>query len=417
MDDRRTPMEAEVQELPLPGAQCRADSFYGTSARPRTRRSHAWLWICVGLAVIAVCTFSVVGALSRLRLENGEGGWRLAMGETESTEEAPDPVRSLEVPKENRYVPAEISGDGAVRLSRDAGAGAALSAEEIYRRVSPSVVCIQAESYFGTTVSTGVILTEDGYILTAAEGLKKAESLSVSLPDGTAYSARRIGEDRNTGVCLLKAEVEGLSPAVFASDAELSVGQRVYCVCNPYGSSIPNVFYEGMLSVRQELDYNGSRYTVLQSSILVQNNENGCPIVDDRGRVIGLNAPIGKRLVSGTEACLAVSAADLDRIVASFENLTDGQNWLGLDVEDIPEEYRYFYGFPGSVWITDVAVGTPAYGVLLQYDVITAVDGVSLESSAALESLLASRASGDFVRLTIYRSGSFYSIVLPVLER
>lgn len=415
MDDRRTPMEAEVQELPMPGP-CQAEEFYGTSARPRPRRSYAWAWICVGLAVIAVCTFSVVGALSHLRLETREGGWRLSMGEEETA--APEnPVRSLEVPQENRYVPGAVSEGSTVRLSRDAGAGAALKPEEIYRQVSPSVVCIQVESYFGTGVCTGVVLSADGYILSASDSYGKATAIRVRFSDGTELSARRIGLEQSSGVCLLKVEAEGLTPAVFASDSSLSVGQQIYCICNPYGSQIPNVFYEGMLSARQELEIGGTSYTLLQGAAQLQSIGSGCPMLDNRGRVVGLSSPIGKRVVSGTDPCFAVSAADLERIVASFEHLAEDGRWLGFDTEDIPEEYRFFYGFPGSVWITDVAENTAPYGVLLQYDVITAVDGKSLESSAEFESILAAHQPGDQVRLTIYRSGSLYSIVLPVMER
>ena len=417
MDDRLTPMEAEVQELSSSTGPCEPENFYGTSFRPRPRRSYAWVWICAGLAVIAVCTFSVVTALSGLRVENGESGWRLAIGEIEQTEASEEPMRSLEVPEDNGYVPGEAAGDGAVRLARETGDGAALSPDEIYRRVSPSVVCVQTESYFGSAACTGVVLSADGYILSATEGLSKTSDIKVSFSDGTSLSARRIGEDRISGVCLLKVEAEGLSPAVFASDASLSVGQKLYCVCNPYGSGIPNVFYDGLLSVQQELEINGASYTVLQCSAQLQSLGSGCPIVDERGRIVGLSSPIGKRVVSGTDPGFAVSAADLEQIIGSFENLSGEGRWLGLKVEDIPEEYLFFYGFPGSVWITDVAAGTAPYNVLLPYDVITAVDGIGVESAAEFESLLASRSAGDSVRLTIYRSGSFYSIVLPVMER
>lgn len=417
MDDKRTPMEAEVLELPPQTEPSCPDDFYGTAARPLPRRSHAWVWVCAGLAVIAVCTFSVVAALLHVRLENGDGGWRLSMQSSEETETPQDGVRDLDVSGEADYVPRRGPG-GSIQISTEESGGDNLAPAAVYAQVSPAVVCVEAESYYGSESCSGVVLSADGYVLTASLGLSGYSSITVSFSDGGALSAKRIGEDRVTGLCLLKVEAEGLRTVTFAADDSASVGQGVYCVCSPYGSQLPNVFCTGMLALSRSVELGGREYGLLQAAVQPQGVGYGCPILDGRGRLLGLTTPIGKRLVSGEDPCFAVCAGDLQRIVAELGSTAAGESaWLGLEVSEIPEDYRLLCGFPGSLWIDEVEPGSPADGVLLQYDVITAVDGEEVATAADFERLISSRAVGDWVWLMIYRSGNWYRIHLPVLAR
>ena len=417
MDDKRTPMEAEVQELPM-RRECAAEDFYGTAVRPRPQRSFVGLWICVGLAVIAVCTFCVVAALSHVQFENGEGGIRLAVRDSEETKAPEDPIVELPVTEGDSYIRRNGADSEDVRLPVAETAGEILTPAEIYEKVSPAVVCVQVNSYYGSADYSGVVVASDGYILTATKGLTNAVSISVTLADGSERSARRLGEDLVSGVCLLKIEAEGLPTVRFSEETEHSVGERVYCICNPYGSQIPNVFYDGMLSVCQTVDIGGKTYELLQSSARQDQAGCGSPILDDRGLVLGITTPIGKRLVSDEDPCFAISSVDLARIVTGFEETASSSSvWLGLEVEDIPEEYQYLYGFPGCVWIDEVAVGSASYGVLFQYDVVLAVDGTEVRDAVDYQRILSAYEPGDRVLLTIYRSGKQYQILLPVLAR
>lgn len=418
MDDRRTPMEAEVQELPvLRESSCPEDS-YGTAVKPTPRRSYVGFWICMGLAVIAVCTVCVVAAVQHVRVENGERGWRLSIQNTDDTKSVEEPVRNLDVPEGSANMSPVGSVSDNVRLPVSETAGDALTPSEIYDSVSSAVVCVEVSGYYGSTTCTGVVITSDGCILSAVDGLNSAVSITVSFQDGTALSARRLGEDSYSGVCLLKVEAEGLKTVRFSGDAAAKVGQTVYSVCNPYGSALPNLFGEGMISLCRRAELGGSSFLLMQSTALLEDPEYGCPILDERGLVIGITTPIGKRVVSGDDPCFAVSSDDLARILSGFDRSASGSSlWLGLEVSDIPEEYHDFYRFPGSVWIESVSSGSASDGILYQYDIITAVDGVELSSSAELEGILADCQAGDRLLLTIYRSGRFYNILLPVIAR
>ncbi len=418
MEDKRTPMEAEVQELPWKREPVCPEDFYGTAAKPRTRRSHNGLWICMSLILIAASTCSIAASILHLRLEKRDNGWEIVAVPPQTTEAAADPVENVEVTVADEYIVVSNGEPGSVQMRISTAGGDVLSPEAIYAQVSPAVVCVQVETYYGKSSYSGVVISEDGYILSATEGLTNAASVTVSFPDGAGFTASRVAEERSTGLCLLKVEASGLPTVAFAQDDALGIGQGIYCICNPYGTKIPNVFFDGMLAATGAVDVGDAAYTVLQTTAQLNNVGYGCPILDSRGLVVGLTSPVGKRILSGEDPCLAISAADLTRTIETFERSASSDAcWLGLEVEEIPEDYQYLYGFPGSIWIAEIAVGAPPYGYLYEYDVVTAVDGVEVGSVAEFEKLLSVHAPGDRVQLTIFRSGNWYNIILPVMAR
>lgn len=410
-------MEAEVQELPMKREPSVPEDFYGTAARPRTRRRHTMAWIALSLALIVVSTFGLIATMLHIRLEKQGGVTRIVLVPTETTEVPEDPVRNLEVASDRAYSAVPNEAAESVQLKLPEAEGETLTPSELYARVSPAVVCVQTEDYYGTCCYTGVIISDDGYVLSATEGLGNVSSVTVCCADGTQYAASRVAEERVSGLCLLKVEAAGLPTVALAQDGNLTVGQSVYCICNPYGSRMPNVFVEGMLAAQGSVELGSRSYTLLQTSARWDGGGYGCPILDSRGLVVGLTAPVGKRVVSGEDPCFAISSADLTRTIALFEKSAAGKScWLGLEVADIPENYLRLYNFPGKVWITDVAVDSAPYGVLYQYDVITAVEGTEVNSAEEFERLIAGHKAGDRVRLTIFRSGNWYTILLPVMS-
>lgn len=411
MDDRRTPMEAEVQELPGRAEPCPPEDFYGTAAKPQTRRSHTGLWVLLSLTVIVLCTVAVVAALGRVQLDRREGSLHLFVNTPEEeADTSEDLVRSLPVSPDSQTLPQQALSDDSFNLKLERGSRAALGPEQIYQALSPAVVCVQTDTYPGVSTNTGVVISEEGYILSASLNNLTGSSLTVTFQDGSAYTARCLNEDMSTGVCLLKVEATGLPTVSFSDSESLAVGQRTYCIGNPYGSQLPNVFYEGMLSACRTVEADGSSLTVLQSSCQLQDLGWGCPLLDDSGRVVGLTAPVGGLLSDSLgESCLALSAPDLARIVEELENTaSDSVFWLGFEVAEIPEEYQFFYGFPGSLWVVSVEERSALYNVLFQYDVITAVDDVLVFTLADYHQALAVHSPGDTITLTIFRNGKFY---------
>ena len=419
MDDKRTPMEAEVQEL-LPKREPAAPGdFYGTSAKPKPRRKHTGFLISLSLVLIAASTVSIISSIFNIRLVKQDGMWQIQFQGASTSTQTPDKViKNLELPANEGYTPVPNEAVGTVQYRIAETTSEALTPNAIYEQVAPAVVRIDMVSYYGTYSYTGVVLSTDGYILSATDGLSNATAITVSFADGRQYSANRVEEEWASGLCLLKIEAEELPTVAFDQNGQLTVGQPVYCICNPYGKQLPNVFYDGMLAATGTVSTRGQAYSIFQTSGQCSGVGSGCPILNNRGLVIGMTTPIGKRFVSGEDPCFAVCAADLTKIIQSFESSASSTaNWLGFEVEEVPEVYRSYFELQGSVWIAELAPGSKAYGVLHPYDVIVAVDGNEVSDVTSYEKALASYRPGDAVVLTIYRSGELYTAILPVLSR
>ena len=412
MEDKLTPVEAEVLELNRPPKEAESDS-YGTAAMPKPKRNYIGLWIAFGLLVIGFCTVSVMGTLFRVRLErDDEGSWKLRL---QSSPASVPEEQVRELPKtdeigDNLQNSASEDLHTSLLIAEGTSTVKDLEPSEFYEAVSSSVVRMDVSFAYDTLSYTGIIISEDGYILAATDGLRSAYSLSVELADGRELTAAYVAEDVFSGVCVVKVEAEGLKPASFAVNEPLTVGKRIYCIGNPYGSAMPNVLSEGMLAGTRASELNGRSYQLLQTSSELQSSGYGCPIFDTQGAVIGMTTPIGRWLLSAeTDPCFGVSAADLQRIVNELVNeKTGGKTDLGLIVEEIPEEYRMAFGYPGTLWISSVSPNSPFYGALTVCDVITEVDHRPVLTVRDYELALQNHDYSEPICLTIFRDGRFY---------
>lgn len=422
MEDKLTPLEAEVLEYSAePGEEALlpADS-YGTAAPPRPKRSYVGLWIALGLIVIGICTIGVMASVRSVRFQrNPDGGWTLTMGPAGKTIQEDEPVRNLPAfTREQTTEATEAAVEGSVvRLQLDQSKAEVLTADEIYAAVSPSVVCLEMTTATGTLTYTGVVLSEDGFILSVTEDLGSAVKIDVRFSDGTVLPAAPIGEEQCSGLCLIKVEAKGLIPASFASAKQLPVGSQIYCIANPYGALLPNVLSDGLLSAKQTVEVEETEFHLLQTSAKLQNSGYGCPILDSSGRVVGMTTAIGRCLSLEEDPCFALTGTDLQQIVAALGEESQKQSlWLGLGVEEIPERLRFFK-YPGSLWITYVSELSGFSNVLFPYDVITAINGAPVNTTAEFNAAVAACQAGETVRLTIFRNGVFYYADLKVLNR
>lgn len=412
MGDKLIPVEAEVLELPAEAdpAEEQEDS-YGTASMPKPKKNYVGLWICFGLLVIGLCTFSVFATLFNVRFSRtAGGGWRLQTrsGSVEETEA----IRELPVldPAENEASEGGLSEHApALNLEENDALQESIPPAALYQAVSPSVVCLEMTTYTGSYYDTGIVISEDGFILSALNEQSVPFSIEAVFSDGNGLSAECVALDRTTGVCLLKVEAGGLTPAMFDFDAPLQVGQKVYCISNPYGTAMMNVLSEGMISAARDVELEGSGYRMLETSADLQRSGYGNPLYDEKGSIIGMTTPIGRRLIyGGTDPCFGVSAADLRQILDRMASkASKEESSFGFKVEEIPDYYQVLYGFPGALWITEIydpAAGSP----LRVCDVITEVNREKVSTVEQYQQAIRAAGPGDEIYLTIYRDGSTY---------
>lgn len=424
-EDKLTPMEAEILDLPEPTpAPTLPANVYGTAVVQQPKRDHRVLWIVGGLLVIVICTMSVIAAAMQVRLvKDSVGKWMLTIAGAAEKASAPnsDP-QNLSLPADSAPDRAAVpSGapDTALSLRRGMEGDREEALSTVYARAQKSVVCLELSSYYGSRTVTGVVISEDGYLLTASDDLRSALSVTAYLSDDAQYPAALVGEDTLTGVAVFKIEAQGLSPAEFRDSGELSVGDPALCIGNPYGTQLRGALHEGIISALGTETVEGRQLGLLQSDANFGAGSFGCPIYDRAGHVIAMTCPVGTRMTKdGSDPSFAVCAADLERIVAAvMERQTQNAVWAQVEAEEIPPLYLKYFGYPGRLWVSAIAEDSTAGKLLCLWDVIVAVDGVEVNTPEEFAAAVARHAPRETVELTIYRGGRWYAATLPVVER
>lgn len=423
MRDRQIPMApAELLTVTPPEAAPK-DSF-GTAVLQKVKKHHTGLTVllCVGLVLLAT-VLAIIG-ISQMKLVFANGKLTLrSESEAPAEETAPDEQElqpNANAAPGQRTQPGDITRSG-LELGSQAPAGAEeLSVQELYERTAPGVVCVSTEGFGGTETGTGIILDENGYILTASDTVSGGTEITVICHDGTAAPAQLIGFDNGTGFALLHCELTGLSPVSFGDTSAILVGDPLYCIGNPYGSQMRNVLSEGILSGKGNGSADGQPVNLLHTTAAFGAGNNGCPIFDRSGAVIGVTCTIGAEMTAaGDDPNFALCAEDVQAVAQRIaaDAAASGERWLGFEIEPIPETYRYYFRFPGTLWIRAVGAGTYADGALSVYDVILSVDGVSVTTPEEYRAVLAAHKVGELLELRIFRGGFYYKITLPLEEK
>jgi serine protease Do len=256
-----------------------------------------------------------------------------------------------------------------------------------------------------TQVGAGVILRQDGYIITNAHVVSVFESIRVTLDDGREFDAEVVGWDDASDLAVLKIPVNGL-PLPALSEQPTRVGQWALALGAPY--NLENSFAAGWISATERRGMvMGQIVDYIQITTPLHPGNSGGPLFDIHGKIIGINT-----MVRGLNTGLgfAIPAAEAWKIGAQI--IRDGfiqRPWLGIRVLDIRENPSLLQNFyPANtrgVLVETVEPGGPASGEdVLPFDVIQSVDARSVGNPAELIAEIGRREIGDKVRLGILRA-------------
>lgn len=419
MRDKQIPM-APAEIVPVTPPKQEEQDFYGTAAPKKPKKKHTGLIVALCMSCALVAT--VVAAIGLMHRHPTFIGSLLIKGsqilsqhqeETKDKELQPNTQASTQTP-------SGIDSDKQLQLNGQPAAAQELTAQELYAAVSPSIVCVHTSSSAGSSTGTGIILDKNGFILTDKQTVSGARQINIIFSNDETETAQLIGIDNTTGFALLYCQTQLPSCASFAQAQTVTVGDKLYCIGNPYGTQVRNVLSEGILSACSSVEINGEALTVLHTTASFGTGINACPIIDSTGSIVAVSSPIGETLTeTGEDPGFAVSAADVQkiaqRIIAQANNAEN--RWLGFEVEQIPLPYYYYYRFPGTLWIRSVGTDSYADGALSVYDVVLSVNGVSVSTAEEYTAALAGYAIGDLIELRIYRGGIYYKITLPLTAK
>ena len=256
---------------------------------------------------------------------------------------------------------------------------------------------------------SGVILSEDGYIVTNNHVIQQANEIEVVLNDKRAFTAELIGTDPNTDIALLKIDAKGLPTLEMGNSDDLKVGEWVLAVGNPF--NLTSTVTAGIVSAKARniniLDAEMKIESFIQTDAAVNPGNSGGALVNTRGELVGINTAIASQTGSYAGYAFAVPTSIVQKVVADLRQFGSVQRaLLGIRMLDITSEVQQYYRLNTleGVYIADVVSGGAAEkGGVEEGDVITAVDGLKVNSSSELQEKIARKNPGDEVTLTVLR--------------
>ncbi len=310
--------------------------------------------------------------------------------------------------------------------------GKNLSMTEVSKIVSPSVAVITTEKMVASRggwfdqnrvisgAGSGVVMTEDGYIMTNAHVVAGASYITVTLEDKD-YPATLIGEDVESDIAVVKIEANGLVPAVMGDSDTLAVGEMVVAVGNPLGE-LGGTVTDGIISaLNRSVTVEGNEMSLIQTSASVSPGNSGGGLFNMQGELIGVvNAKSSGDNAEGLGFAIPVNTAR--EVAASLiENgYVNGRPAMGVTIVEVnnPESAEYYGVNSYGVYIYAVETGSAAEKAGLKPgDRILSVGDVEVTDSKTLTNYIKNYNVGDTLNMTVARKGKAFQVDLVLGER
>ena len=301
-------------------------------------------------------------------------------------------------------------GDMDFSLTLEKAEGEELSLQEIYDRCSPVIVSVSVykdgESGYGW--GSGIIASEDGFIVTNTHIVNGMDSAVVQLSTGETYDAKIVGADAVSDIALLKIEPEEKLPAaVFADTSTLNEGDEVAAIGNPLGAAFRNTLTNGIISaIDRGIPYNGHALTLLQTNTALNEGNSGGGLFNMQGQVIGVTNMKMMSYYSSIEGIgFAIPSSTVESVVNSLiENGYVPRSSLGITVGAIPAAAKKNYDLPDGLYISAVREDSDAAAKgIMEGDIMTAFNGTPVKTTTDVNAIKDSFSIGDTVTITIYR--------------
>ena len=302
-------------------------------------------------------------------------------------------------------------------------AGEELSLEELYSRCAPAIVAISAYegNKIGYSWGSGVILSEDGLILTNTHVLEDSDRAVVTLFDDREFEAKLIGADSISDIALLKIDALDLPTVEFGESARLRVGERVAAIGNPLGESFRNTLTDGIISaIERGMSYQGRSMTLLQTNTAINEGNSGGALFNLQGQVIGITNMKMMSSYSSIEGIgFAIPSATACEVVNALlrDGEVRGRPSIGITVGGIPENASEKYELPDGLYVSAVSKGSDAEKQGIRPgDIITAADGVPVRTTTELSDMKNAMKVGDTITLSVWREGRTMEITVTLMD-
>ncbi len=307
----------------------------------------------------------------------------------------------------------------------DSGTKSALSVTEIANSVGPATVSVNVEiaySAYGQTGTaqasgSGFIVSSDGYIVTNNHVIEGATTVKVNIPGDTEpVDAKVVGTDTSTDIAVLKVDRTNLPYVTLGDSSALQVGELAVAIGNPFGDLAGTVTAGVISALDREVTISGQTYNLLQTDASINSGNSGGPLVNSYGEVIGVtNAKVSE----GEGLGFAIPINDIKSVIEDLVNngYVTGRPTIGIGVITVDQTTADQYGWPVGAYVKEITKGGAAEKAGVKTgDIITAVDGTAVTSSAEISTIKNTHKVGDSIELEIYRNGDTIKLSIVLEE-
>ena len=259
-----------------------------------------------------------------------------------------------------------------------------------------------------TGAGSGVIVSNDGYIVTNNHVIENANNIIVKLSNGEEYQAKLIGTDTRMDVAIIKIEKDDLNSAIFGDSEKLRIGDEVIAIGNPLGEFGGSVT-DGIISGKnREISVENQNMTLLQTNAQINRGNSGGGLFDGNGNLIGI--VVAKSTGSSVEGLgFAIPINDAKDVIEQIitHGYVTNRPTLGVSLTEVP----YGGNQKAGVYIMDIVKNSPAESAGLQVnDRIIAIDKTEVSVFTDLSNYLTEKKVGDKVDIIVVRAGNILSV-------
>ena len=289
-----------------------------------------------------------------------------------------------------------------------------LSVPEIAAFAGPSVVgvasTVETHGFFrsiGVSSGSGIILNEQGYIVTNQHVIDGAIEITVTLNTGAEFPATVVGEDVRSDLAVIKIDAnEYLRPAQPGDSSLIQVGELAVAIGNPLGQEFAGTVTQGIISaVNRIITVQDRVFNLIQTDAAINSGNSGGALVNQFGQVIGINTiKIEGSGVEGMGFAIPISAA-----MPIIEDLIEygyvrGRPIIGISVRGIDEATAQMHGLVAGVQVMEVWQNSGAYNAgILRSDIITKINNIPVQNINELNAVRDEYSAGDTVMLEVFR--------------
>lgn len=284
---------------------------------------------------------------------------------------------------------------------------------------------------------SGFVIDEEGHVVTNQHVVDDAQSLNVTMRDGSRYTATVVGSDPSTDLAVIKvnAPASKLTPLELGDSSAVRVGDAVIAIGSPFGlDGTVTTGIVSALSREVEAPNNFAIDDTIQTDAAINHGNSGGPLLNTRGEVIGVNAQIRSESGGNDGVGFAIPSNTVKEIASRLVSGGKVEHaYLGVGSQTIDSAAADALDIPRGAMVTRVNPGTAAAKAGLKPatgsrtvqgetyetggDVITEVDGQAVEGADALRRVIDSHRPGDTVKLTVVRDGDSRTVEVKLGKR